>query len=68
MNVCSSCANALRKGQLMNMYFELIHLLREKIKYKRGEEQEELVELTLLLAAYDPLANIPDGVVSSGIS
>jgi len=52
----------------MNMYFELIHLLREKIKYKRGEEQEELVELTLLLAAYDPLANIPDGVVSSGIS
>jgi hypothetical protein len=26
------------------------------------------VGLTLLLAAYDPLANIPDGVVSSGIS
>lgn len=68
MNVHSSCADALRKGQLMNIYFEPTHLLHEKIRYQRGEEQEELVELTLLLAAYDPLANIPDGVVSSGIS
>jgi hypothetical protein len=38
------------------------------IEYGRAKKQGKLVELTLVLAAYDPLAKIPDGVVSSGIS